>query len=148
MKRIIAIMFMLILLVPTVCLAADAWVVNHVMADKIEITSVAGCLVKGSTSAQFEIPAGHLVARHQFSTLDQLLFQAGTFKVEQRIVEDATGQIVAAFKPNSIQVKNNQEIRHFNIAWDFAARAGMYTYQVFVDDQLIGAFKISILAGK
>lgn len=148
MKRIIALIFILILLVPTVCLANDAWVVNHVMAEKIESKPGAGCLVTGFTSVQFEIPAGQTVARHKFSTLDQLLFQAGTFKVEQKIVEDATGSVVAAFKPKSIHVKNDQEIQHFNIGWDFAGKAGMYTYQVFVDDKLIGAFKISILAGK
>lgn len=139
---------MLSLLVPTACLAADAWVVNHVMAEKIESKPGAGCLVTGFTSVQFEIPAGQPVARHKFSTLDQLLFQAGTFKVEQRIVEDATGSVVAAFKPKTIHVKNDQEIQHFKIVWDFAAKAGMYSYQVVVDDQVIGAFKISILAGK
>lgn len=148
MKRIIAIIFVLSLFLPTVCLAADAWVVNHVMADKIESMPGSGCLVRGLTNVQFEIPAGQPVARHKFSTLDQLLFQAGTFKVEQRIVEDATGQVVAAFKPNRIKMINNQEIQHFNIGWDFAAKAGMYTYQVIVDDQVIGAFKISIVAGK
>ena len=63
-------------------------------------------------------------------------------------MEDATGLVVAAIKPNSITVKNNQEIRHFNNAWAFEAKLGSYTYQVVVDDKVIGAFKISILAGK
>ena len=148
MKRIIPLVFLLSLLVPTVCLAADAGVVNHVMANKIECTQVKGCAVTGSTIVQFEIPKGQPGAKHTFSTLDQLIFDTGTFKVEQKIVEDATGKVVAAIKPNSITVKNNQEIRHFNIAWDFDAKLGSYTYQVVVDDKVIGAFKISILAGK
>lgn len=148
MKKFVVTIFLTALLLSSVCLAAEPGVVNHVMANKIECAPEKGCAVLGSTNVQIEIPKGQPGAKHTFSTLDQLIFDIGTFKVEQKIVEDATGNVVAAIKPNIITVKNNQAIRHFNLAWDFGAKLGSYTYQVVVDDKVIGAFKISILAGK
>ena len=148
MKKFIVTIFLTALLISSVCLAAEPGVVNHVMANKIECEPAKGCSVTGSTNVQIEIPKGQPGAKHTFSTLDQLIFDTGAFKVEQKIVEDATGNVVAAIKPNNITVKNNREIRHFNLAWDFEAKLGSYTYQVVVDDKVIGAFKISILAGK
>ena len=148
MKKVFAAIILTSLFLPTVCLAADPGVINHVMASKIECAAGKGCEVIGSTSVQFEVPKGQPGAKHKFSTLDQLVFDAGTYKVEQRIVDDATRQVAAAVKPNSITVRNNQEVRHFNINWEFGSKFGSYTYQILVDDKVIGAFKISILAGK
>ena len=148
MKKFVVTIFLTALLLSSICLAADAGVVNHVMANKIECAPEKGCAVMGSTNVQIEIPKGRPGAKHTFSTLDQLVFDTGTYKVELKIVEDATKKVIAVIKPNSITVKNNQEIRHFNNAWEFDAKLGSYTYQVVVDDKVIGAFKISILAGK
>lgn len=148
MKKLIFAIFLVSLFLPTVCLAADASVVNHVMANKIECAPGKGCEVLGPTSVQFEIPKGQPAAKHKFSALDQVIFDAGTYKVEQKILEEGTGQVVAAIKPISITVKNNREIRHLNVSWEFATKVGNFTYQILVDDRVIGAFRISVLAGK
>lgn len=148
MKRVFIILVLVSFLLPTKGLAADVGVINHVMGNKIECGAGKGCEVIGATSVQFVVPKGQTGAKHKFSTLDQLIFDAGTFKVEQRIVEDETKQVVAAIKPNMVTVRTNQEVRHFNINWDFGSKWGVFTYQILVDDKVIGSFKISILAGK
>ncbi len=148
MKKIIAIVFLLSLFVPTICLAADAELVNHVMAGKIEYVQGQGCFVTGPISIQFEVPAGSAASNHKFTSLDQVLFMAGTFNVKQKIVEDATGAVVVAAQHDSITVKNNQEIRSFSNEWNFAAKVGLYTYQVVVNNEVIATFKISIIAAQ
>lgn len=148
MKRIIALVFLLSLLVPTVCLAADAVMINHVTADKIECSPGKGCFVTGPTSILFEVPAGAPTANLKFTTLDQVMFLAGTYNVEQKIIEDVTGQVVSAAKHNSSTVKTNQETRHLTTNWNFAAKMGMYTYQVVVNNEVIATFKIRVITAK
>ena len=73
MKKFVVTTFLIALLISSVCLAADAGVVNHVMANKIECAPEKGCAVIGSTNVQIEIPKGQPGAKHTFSTLDQLI---------------------------------------------------------------------------
>ena len=148
MKRITAIFFLMLLLMPTVCLAADAVMINHVMAEKIECTQGKGCFITGPTSVVFELAPGSTASNLKFTTLDQIMFLVGTFNVEQRIIEDVTGQAVAVAKHNTSIIKSNQEIRHLSTDWSFAAKMGMYTYQVVINNEVIATYKIRVLGAR
>ena len=149
MKKLIVAIFIVSLFLPAICLAADAGVINHVMAAKIEYVQGKGHVVVGPVNMQFMVPAGSVGAKHKFTTLDQLLFmKGGTFKVEQKIVEDATGQVVSAANRDSFTVKNSQTILPFVTDWDFGAKVGVYTYQIVANNEVIAAYKISIIAAQ
>ena len=140
--------FLMTILVPTVCLAADAMMVNHVMAEKIECSPGKGCFITGSTSILFEVPAGSTSSNLKFTTLDQVLFMPGTYTVEQKIIEDVTGRVVAAGKHNIGTVKSNQEIRHLTTDWNVVVKMGMYTYQIVVNNEVIATFRIRVITAK
>ena len=148
MKLILLLVLGIALLVPTVCLAAELGVVNHVLAEKIELVEGRGFVVSGPTIIQFQISPGQAAAKHKFSVLDQIIFNAGTYKVEMRIIDDSSGQVVTNVKPQSVSVKNSPEVQTFITNWEFASKSGMYTYQIIIDGQAKAAFKISVIAAK
>ena len=148
MKKMITLMFLLALLVPTICLAADVGIVNHVMAEKIECAPGKGCLINGPTSIMFEMPAGETASMIKFTSLDQLMFLVGTFNVEQNILQDVTGQVVASAKHNKLIITSNQEIRHLTTDWKVAAKMGIYTYQLKVNNEEVAMYKFRVAVAK
>jgi len=148
MRKIIVTIFLLSILGSTVCQAAGAVMINHVMAEKIDCINGKGCFVTGPISVVFELSAGATASNLKFTTLDQIMFLVGTYNVEQKIIEDVTGKVVTSAKHKSSTVKNNQEFRHLTVDWKFAAKMGMYTYQVVVNDEMIATYKIRVVGAR
>ena len=123
---------------------ANAGVVNHVMAGKIDYVQGKGFFVTGPANIQFINPAGAASSIAKFATLDQLIFMNGTYKVDLKVIEDATGTVIAEASHNAIPVKADRAIQSFVTDWSLNAKAGLFTYQVVVNNAVIASFKIDV----
>ena len=147
MKKILLAAILMLLLAPATCLAeeeAAAGIVNHVMAAKIEYVQGKGFFVNGPTHIRFLNPAGSVSSTTRFATLDQLVFAGGTYKVDLKMVEDASGAIIAEASHDSVTIKENRTIRSFVTEWSVNAKAGLYSYQVLINNAVVATFKIDI----
>lgn len=145
-KRILSAAILLIILGTSSCWAeeANAWVINHAMAGKIEYVQGKGFFVNGPTHIKFINPAGSVPAVTKFATLDQLVFMSGTYKIDLKIVDDATGTILSEASHKSVTLKDDRSIQSFVTEWSVTAKSGLYTYQVLVNNTVAAAFKIVI----
>ncbi|MBP2640961.1 MAG: hypothetical protein H6Q66_1912 [Firmicutes bacterium] len=147
MRKIVMVWLLVMFLLPAICLAADknsVSVINHVMANQIEYQQGQGFVVIGPTNIKFENHSGANPSISKFTTLDQLLFMSGTYRVDINIVEDATGKVISTANYNGITFQNNNSIRSFVTDWNLSAVAGLYTYQIMANDALVASFKINI----
>jgi hypothetical protein len=147
MRKILAVFMALTLLLPAVCWAANepaAGIINHVMATKIEYRQGQGYLITGPTNIQFNNPAGATSAVARFSTLDQLVFVSGTYKVSQNIIDDASGATIATAKYDHVPIQSDHVVESFVTNWNVPFKAGLYTYQVLVNDTVLASFKIVV----
>jgi hypothetical protein len=147
MKKILIAIIMLATFMPAACWAADnpqAWVANHVMAGKIEYVQGQGFLVDGPTDIKFVSHSGANPSVSKFTTLDQIVFMSGTYKIDMKVLEDATGNVVATASHKSVTLSSNNSVESFVTDWSFTAKAGLYTYQLLVNDAVIASFIVDI----
>lgn len=147
MRKILVVFIVLIFFAPAVCWAENestVGVINHVMATNIEYHQGQGYVIAGPTNIKFDNPAGVASAISKFATLDQLIFMSGTCKVDLSIIDDASGVTIATAKYDNVLIQNNNSIKSFVTNWSLAFKAGLYTYQLIVNDTVMASFKIVI----
>lgn len=148
MKKILLLLAILLVTI-TSCQAAEepsAWMVNHVMASKIDYVQGTGFIISGPTNIKFLTHTGTNSAITKFTTLDQLLFFAGEYKIDIKIVEDTSGNVVANASHNSFHAQRNNVNQSFLSNWTVNTKTGLYTYQLFVNNNIIASYKIYIEA--
>ena len=140
-------LFLMLSVLPANCLAAGdsaVGVVNHVMAEKIEYVQGKGFFVNGPAHIRFVMPPGAASTVSKFATLDQLMFMSGTYKVDLKVVDEATGAVLGEASHNSLTVKDDRTIQSFVTDWSLNSKPGLYTYQVIANSAVIASFKIDI----
>ena len=148
MKKLLLALTLMLSLFPVHCLAAGdsaVGVVNHVMAGKIDYVQGKGFFVNGPAHIRFVMPPGVASSVSKFATLDQLVFMSGTYKIDLKVLDEATGAVIGEATHNSVAIKDDRTIQSFVTDWSLNAKAGLYTYQVIVDAAVIASFKVDIV---
>lgn len=147
-KKIAVFVLVVLMAVPAFCFAADAGVINHVVAAKFQNVPGKGILVDGPLLGVFVIPPGTTAPGFKISSLDQLVLKPGNYRVDLKIIEDATGRQTDIATHNNVSIKREQPIVTLQSQLGLTTKAGLYTYQVVVNNEVIATFKISVVDGQ